>query len=126
MAKQSVYVEVEPTTFVPIRILRTTKDAMDLPPERVTQMARSVAVGYIRKQVIDRARRKHGVFCEYCGEPINEFLGEMHEKLPKGSGGEVSLDNCVFLCHDCHTGKKDSEHGDRRWQTAKDKDAGTD
>ncbi len=110
MAKQSIFVEIDPKTELPIRILKTMKAATDLPPERVRQMARSVAVGYIRSQVIDRAKRNGIVFCEFCGDRINEFIGEMHEVLPKGNGGEVSLDNCRFLCNGCHTGKPDSEH----------------
>lgn len=119
MPKQLVFVEIDTVTELPIRILRTTKDALALPPEVVRQMAKSVAVGFIRQQVVDRARRGKLIICEYCGDVVNEFIGEMHEKLPKGNGGEVSLSNCVFLCHNCHTGKQDSEHGNRRFQSSK-------
>lgn len=115
MSVKLVYVEIDPKTELPVRILRTNKDALALPAELVRQMAKSVAVGYIRKQVIDRARYKQFILCEFCGATINEFVGEMHEVVPKGKGGEVSLDNSRFICHDCHTGKPDSEHGDRGW-----------
>lgn len=119
MAKKMDWVEVDPITSMPIRIIKTTREAMSLPAEVVRQMAHSAAVGFIRTQVVNRARRGKIIQCEYCGEPINEFIGEMHEKIPRGDGGEISLANCVFICHDCHTGKSDSEHGDRRWQTSK-------
>ena len=117
MAKQSVFVQIDPQTDLPIRILKTMKAALDLDPSVVRQMARSVAVGYIRKQVVDRARRGSLILCEFCGNVINEFIGEMHEVVPKGNGGEVSVDNSRFICNNCHTGAKDSEHGERRWQT---------
>lgn len=112
---KSVFVEIDPDTEEPIRILKT-KQAYDLPSEVVRMMARSVAVGLIRKQVVNRARKKTGIFCEFCGAVLTESTGEMHEVLSRGNGGEVSLDNCRFICNDCHTRKPDSEHGDRRWQ----------
>lgn len=119
MAVKLDYVEIDPKTELPIRILRNRKDALALPAEVVRQMAHSVAVKYIRDQVVARAKRNGIVKCEFCGAIINEFVGEMHEILPKGKGGEVSLANSRFICNDCHTGKPDSEHGDRRWQSQK-------
>lgn len=114
MAVKLDYVQIDSKTELPIRILRTKKDALALPPEVVRQLAHSVAIGYIRTQVIHRARRGSLIRCEYCGEIVNELTGELHEVLPRGRGGEQSLDNCVFLCHDCHLGK-DGEHRDRQW-----------
>jgi hypothetical protein len=114
MPKQLVYVEVNAQTELPIRILRTTKEAYELDPKVLRQMAKSVAVKYIRDQIVDRARRGNLILCEFCGQVINEFVGELHEQLPRGQGGEISLANSVFLCHECHTGKT-GEHGDRYW-----------
>jgi len=123
LGKKMVWVEIDPVTTYPIRILGRSKDVAALGPDVTRFMLRSSAVGYIREQVIARARRGRIIQCEYCGAPVNPEIGEMHEKIPKGKGGEVSLDNCVFICNDCHTGKQDSEHGDRRFQSAKVKDA---
>jgi 5-methylcytosine-specific restriction endonuclease McrA len=114
---------------LPIRIFRT-KDWRLLPAEKVQVMDRGAAVGLIRKQVFERARvegpRSFGDWfeCERCGRRISLGTGEMNEKRPKGkaggkTGGEVSLENCEALCHQCHTGSPDSAHGNRRWQTAK-------
>jgi 5-methylcytosine-specific restriction endonuclease McrA len=97
---------------LPITIFRTEKAAIAaiLNGCRVREMARSIAVGLIRAQVILRADE----LCERCGTVLTEDTGEMHETLPKGKGGEVSLANCEWLCHRCHQGDKDSAHGNRR------------
>lgn len=121
MAKQLVYVEISPETEKPIRILKHFSDGLSLPPERVTQMARSVAVGYIREQVFSRAKRGMIIMCEFCGNTITPGTGQMHEKHFKGKGGEVSLDNCVAICNECHIGKT-GEHGNRRFQSSKIKE----
>jgi HNH endonuclease len=75
------------------------------------------AVGAIRKQIWARC----GGRCEDCGRPVTETgslyrRGHMHEVLPKGNGGEVSLDNCRFLCYNCHI---NVAHGNRRPQFTK-------
>ena len=113
-----VYVEIDPKTDLPIRILRTTLEALKLPPERVRQMARSVAIGYIRQQVVDRARRNRLINCEFCGKVVTELTGHMHEVVPRGQGGEYSVDNSRYICPECHIGR-DGEHGDRRFQSSK-------
>ena len=114
MAKQLVYVEVSPKTKLPVRILKHFSDGLNLDPDLVQQMARVVAVGYIRDQVFERAKRGNLTFCEYCGSLITAGTGHMHERIPKGKGGEVSLDNCVAICARCHIGA-DGEHGNRKW-----------
>ncbi len=83
----------------------------------VTTMRRGLAVRLIRQMVRYRA----GDLCERCGTALTESTGEMHETVPKGRGGEVSLDNCEWLCHRCHQGD-DGAHGDRRWGGRKDGD----
>lgn len=96
----------------PIRIFRSGKAAARAAVDgrNVASMTRAEAVGYIRAMVRYRA----GDACQRCGEIVSENVGEMHETLPKGKGGEVSMDNCEWLCHDCHQGKPDSAHGNRR------------
>jgi 5-methylcytosine-specific restriction endonuclease McrA len=64
--------------------------------------------------VFARAKRGNLTLCEFCGNVITQGTGHMHEKLFKGNGGEVSLDNCVAICAACHIGK-DGEHGNRKW-----------
>lgn len=115
MGRQTVFVEVDLDTELPIRILKTNKQAYELPPEKVRMMARSVAVKYIRDQVVERARKDKNILCEFCGLIITEDTGHMHEVLSRGKGGEVSLENSRFICAQCHLGP-DGEHGDRRWQ----------
>lgn len=87
-------------------------------------MDKAHAVGAIRAQVFDRATGdslagEELSECEICGRIIRWDTFEMNERIPKGSGGEVSLENCEALCYACHQGRPDSAHGDRRWQTAK-------
>ena len=120
MAKQSVFVEINPKTELPIRIVKHTWQVAKLDPEIVRRMARSVAVGYIREQVIERAKRNNLILCEFCGNVLTEVTGEMHEVVPTGDGGEVSLENCRFICNLCHTGRT-GEHGDRYWGGKQDR-----
>jgi 5-methylcytosine-specific restriction endonuclease McrA len=119
MASKTVRVELGPNGL-PCRIFRD-KSWRDLPEESVRKMDKAAAVGAIRAQVFDRASGEDGDYteCERCGRRITWDGFEMNEKLPKGSGGEVSLKNCEALCHACHQGGPDSAHGDRRWQTSK-------
>jgi len=86
-----------------------------LDPATVIQVAKSVAVGTIRDQVFKRA----GYICEFCGANLTITGGHMHEKNPRGKGGEISMDNSVAICYKCHLGRADSEHGNRRFQTSK-------
>jgi hypothetical protein len=107
--KRFVYAQV--ADGVAVRIFKTHKAAIQsgVPEELLRWVVRAEAVGEIRKQVIARAHCN----CDRCGRALTPDTGEMHETLPKGKGGEVSLDNCEWLCHDCHQGP-DSAHGDRQ------------
>lgn len=111
---------------LPIRIFRKDKKWLQCPEGKLHKMRKADAVGIIRLLVFSRSggsvcegetvmRGK----CEECEHPITWESFEMHEKMFKGRGGEVSLENCLGLCHDCHQGSPNSKHGDRRWQTAK-------
>jgi 5-methylcytosine-specific restriction endonuclease McrA len=122
-----VHVEIG-DSGLPIRIFRD-KSWRLLPEDRVGLMTKEEAVGSIRDQVYERASRDSpaggGIAeCENCGRRITWKTFEMNERRPKGAGGgktggEVSLENCEALCHDCHQGSPDSAHGDRRWHTSK-------
>ena len=63
------------------------------------------AVADIRHQLFVRSEG----FCERCGEPVTELSGEIHEKIHRGKGGEISLANSEFICNKAHR----REHRDR-------------
>jgi len=44
--------------------------------------------------------------CLRCGEIITKPGFHMHERVHKGRGGLVSLDNAMGLCYSCHLGKR--------------------
>lgn len=104
-------VEVDPSTELPIRIFKLPNMAFALPPERVREWPKRDAIEAIRRQVFAREKFR----CRHCDKRLTWDIGEMNEIVPKGKGGEVSLDNCELLCHGCHQGRPDSVHGDRRW-----------
>ncbi len=56
------------------------------------------AVSSIRHQLWLRCRGE----CELCGSLVTEQGGHMHEQQHRGKGGEISLDNSVFICAKCH------------------------
>ena len=92
-----VWVELNDAGYV-VRIFRTRKEAYAFGEEWIAEAFRSPAVALIRKQIFDRS---HG-FCEICGAVLLETSGHMHEKLHRGQGGEISLENSVFICPTCH------------------------
>jgi 5-methylcytosine-specific restriction endonuclease McrA len=57
----------------------------------------------VRTQAYHRQNKR----CGMCG---NELEGdyECHHILRRADGGKDTLDNCVMLCHYCHT---DGAHG---------------
>ncbi len=64
----------------------------------VVQVLYAYAVHQIRHQLFVRS---HGE-CEICLAPVTEDSGHMHEKRHRGKGGEISLDNSIFICLSCH------------------------
>ena len=104
----------------PVRIFRD-RQWLNFPAGQVVEMTKAGAVGSIREQVFEFSRNPlTGLFeCTNCGRIITYKSGEMHERVPRGKGGEQSLENCEALCRQCHTGSPDSAHGSRRWQMAK-------
>lgn len=124
-ARQTVWVERIDGRIV--RIFRSThgeawKRAMEA--ETLETCPKRDAVGAIRKQIWERC----GGRCEWCGKRITESgplwkRMHQHEGVPKGKAitpsgepGEVSLENCVGICQDCHFNSPEA-HGDRkpRW-----------
>jgi HNH endonuclease len=95
------------------RIYNNLKEAVLDGCEDPKQFLKKDAVFAIRHLVYNRSKG----LCEYCGATLTWNTSEMHEKVPKGKGGEVSISNCVMLCHACHQGRNNSEHGNRKWQS---------
>jgi hypothetical protein len=98
----------------PIRIFRDEKAAMAAifargnPGEKFyTKRDRSEAVREIRRQVYARQQGR----CLYCPKLITWAGMHLHEKQHRGQGGEISLENSVGLCYDCHINQ---EHGNRK------------
>lgn len=78
-------------------------------PHRLVYMNRSEAVGYIRHEIFVRQKGR----CIACNEIFTEAQMHMHEKVSRGDGGNISLDNSEGLCYADHLGKNGA-HGDRR------------
>lgn len=99
---ESVYVEYNQSTRAPIRIFKSRKAAVGALHAEATKlilkMDRAEAVGSIRHQTFVRS----GGYCELCGSVVLESSGHMHEQKSRGKGGEISLDNSVFICVACH------------------------
>jgi len=74
--------------------------------EEFTWRSRAQAVVEIRWQVLCRAEFE----CERCCAPLTWTTMEMNEKIFRSHGGEISLENCEALCHNCHQGKPYSVH----------------
>ena len=114
MKSKIVKVETD-ESGTPIRIFRNDLEWVRCPDSRLKYMTKAEAVGSIRGQIW----RRTGGECEFCGAWITENTMHLHEQLPKGRGGEVSLANSVGICADCHVVGPNSAHGNRRWHTSK-------
>jgi hypothetical protein len=103
---EHVWVERDKITLLPIRIYATAKAFNDRPADVwVDYIPYDDAVGSIRHQIFVRSKG----YCELCSVIITE-KSHMHEQQHRGKGGEISLDNSVFICYSCHR----NAHKDRR------------
>jgi hypothetical protein len=83
----------------PVRIFKSAKAALHARMNmKVYPMRRADAVSAIRHQLFMRC----GGFCELCGDIVTEKSGHMHEQKWRGKGGEISLENSVFICAKTH------------------------
>jgi HNH endonuclease len=73
----------------------------------VKEYPRREATREIRERILQRA----GNQCEDCGKLVTWGSMHMHEKIHRGDGGEISLENSIAVCYKCHT---EIEHGERR------------
>jgi hypothetical protein len=108
MKNKMVWVEVNDSNAT-VRIFRNRSAANAFGQERIAEQNRFEAVAEIRHQIFLRSKG----FCELGGEPITEASGHLHEQIHRGKGGEISLENSVFICYDCHLGPMGA-HRDRR------------
>jgi 5-methylcytosine-specific restriction endonuclease McrA len=77
-----------------------------------------MTVSEIRRLVYDR----QDGYCLWCGKFVTWRQAHLHEKVTRGEGGKISLDNSIILCSNCHIGPKGA-HGNRRPQFRGAKDA---
>lgn len=94
------------TNFLAVEIYKSLRECIQASPKYYIQLNRAVAVEEIRKQIWDRTDGE----CEWCGSFITEAF-HMHEVIPRGEGGNISLENSVGICASCHL---NDAHGDRK------------
>lgn len=111
-----VWAEVE-SDGLAVRIFKNRKMAFLLatPISVPAFILRSVAVGDIRRKIWKRDKQK----CVHCGDIVPYGVFEMHERIWRGRGGEVSVENGVTLCSGCHQTDKVAGHGTRQVQWTK-------
>ena len=93
-----------------IRILKCQKLRVAI--DRVAFILKSTAVDDIRRAIWERDGKR----CTHCGRALTYQSLEMHERLWRGKGGEVSVENGTSLCGDCHQNDTVAGHGNRRPQ----------
>lgn len=77
---------------------------------------RAEAVEIIRRAVFIR----DGWKCTNChDESLTWETAEMHERLHRGQGGNISVANGTTLCHNCHMQDEEAGHGKRQPQWSK-------
>lgn len=69
-------------------------------------------IAAIRKAIFVR----QGKVCLWCAKALTWTQLHMHELVPRGKGGKISLDNSVGLCYSCHI---NGAHGNRKPQWSK-------
>ena len=76
----------------------------------IAQMDRASAVSQIRRSTFERDLYE----CQRCHQKVSWATGHLDEVIPRGKGGEVSVENTQVLCAGCHVWGKDAKHSDRR------------
>jgi hypothetical protein len=75
-------------------------------------LLRADAVTTIRRKIWNRDKHT----CTHCGAIVSWFTMEMHEKIWRGRGGDISVDNGTTLCNNCHADDPVAGHGKRKIQ----------
>lgn len=97
-----------------VRIFKNLKAAVrsGTYPHGCQYVEREIAVDAIRRKIWLRDK-KH---CTHCGSIVSWFTMQMHERIFRGRGGEVSVENGTTLCADCHHNDDVAGHGKRKPQ----------
>lgn len=79
-------------------------------------MLRSEAVTVIRRKIWNRDNKT----CTHCGATVPWSVMEMHERIWRSRGGEISVANGTTLCYDCHQHDDVAGHGTRsiKWSSS--------
>lgn len=94
---QRIYVFVElGLDALPVRIFRNRKTSLAAGWRQLWRRADAVRI--IRHKLFLRSQGE----CELCSVWVTEEGGHMHEKQHRGKGGEISMENSVFICPKCH------------------------
>lgn len=75
-------------------------------------MLRSEAVTVIRRKIWLRDNKS----CTHCGRTVPWGVMQMHERIWRGRGGDVSVANGTTLCSGCHHDDPVAGHGERKIQ----------
>lgn len=104
-----VWVQRDAFTLQPMRIYKNAAAFRARPCLAIVDhIPYADAVKAIRHRIFVRSKG----LCEMCGSVVLESTGHMHERLPRGRGGEISIANSIFICVVCHKG----EHKERNPQ----------
>jgi hypothetical protein len=115
-----VWAELGEISGLPIRIFKNQKAAsLRGSWDRVAYILRSFAVTEIRRAIWLRDGKR----CTHCGNTVTWQSMEMHERIWRGRGGEVSVVNGCTLCSDCHADSPVAGHGNRKPQWKKQVDS---
>lgn len=52
--------------------------------------------------------------CISCGIFVTELQAHLHERVFRGHGGAISLENSEILCAECHLDRETFGHGKRK------------
>jgi Rieske Fe-S protein len=72
-------------------------------------MLRAQAVTEIRRKIWLRDNKT----CTHCGQTVPWNVMQMHERIWRGRGGEISVANGTALCYHCHQCDDVAGHGKR-------------
>jgi hypothetical protein len=86
-----------------VRIFKNQKEMFfSCPVDREACVERSIATGQIRAAIWARQKGT----CIRCPNLFTYAGMHLHEVNHRGRGGNISLENSVGLCHDCHLGAR--------------------
>jgi 5-methylcytosine-specific restriction endonuclease McrA len=58
------------------------------------------------KEIRDEIWKRQEGVCIRCPNLISKATMHMHERVHRGRGGKISLENSVGLCYSCHLGSR--------------------